>query len=119
MNPLVAKQVDAMLDQYLAAGLIQHSNSPYSSPIVVIPKKSGGIRITVNYRKLNSISTLGQLPIPRVEEILYAKLNKGVIFSLFDSTGSFHQITVRKDTIPLTAFATPTRPFEWLRMPMG
>ena len=118
MNPLVAKQVDAILDQYLAAGLIQHSNSPYSSPIVVIPKKSGGIRITVNYRKLNSISTLGQLPIPRVEEIL-AKLNKGSIFSLFDFTGSFHQITVHKDTIPLTAFATPTRLFEWLRMPMG
>ena len=86
MNPLVAKkQVDAILDQNLAVGLIQHSNSPYSSPIVAIPKKSGGIRITVNYRKLNSISTLGQLPIPRVEEIL-AKLNRGSIFSLFRFT---------------------------------
>ena len=38
---------------------------------------------------------------------------------LFDFTGSFHQITVHKDTIPLTAFATPSRLFEWLRMPMG
>ena len=118
MNPLVAKQVDAILDQYLAAGLIQHSTSPYSSPIVVIPKKSGGIRITVNYKKLNHISSFGQLPIPRVDEIL-TKLNRGSIFSLFDFTGSFHQITVHKDTIPLTAFATPTRLFEWLRMPMG
>lgn len=118
MNPLVAKRVDAVLDEYLAAGLIQHSNSPYSSPIVVIPKKSGGIRITINYRKLHRISSLGQLPIPRVEEVL-TKLNKASIFSLFDFTGSFHQITVHKDTIPLTAFATPTRLFEWLRMPQG
>ena len=118
MNPLIAKQVDLILDEYLSAGLIQHSTSPYSSPIVVIPKKSGGIRITVNYKKLNSISSLGQLPIPRVEDIL-TKLNKGAIFSLFDFTGSFHQITVCKDTVPLTAFATPTRLFEWLRMPMG
>lgn len=118
MNPLVAKQVDAILAQYLAACLIQHSTSPYSSPIVVIPIKSGGIRITVNYRKLNNISSIGQLPIPRVDEI-QTKLNRGSIFSLFDFTGSFHQITVHKDTIPPTAFATHSRLFEWLRMPMG
>ena len=118
MNPLIAKQVDLVLDEYLSAGLTQHSTSPSSSPIVVIPKRSGGTRVTVNYKKLNSISSLGQLPIPRVEGIL-TKLNKGAIFSLLDFTGSFHQIIACKDTVPLTAFATPTRLFEWLRMPMG
>ena len=49
----LAKEVDGTLNQYLAAGLIQHSTSPYSSPLVVIPKNSGGVRITVNYKKLN------------------------------------------------------------------
>ena len=48
LNTILAKKVDANLNQYLAAGLIQHSTSPYSSPLVVIPKKSGGVRITVN-----------------------------------------------------------------------
>ena len=52
INPILAKEVDATLNQYLAAGLIQHSTSPYSSPLVAIPKKSGGVRITVNYKKL-------------------------------------------------------------------
>ena len=70
MNPLVAKQMDMNLDEYLAAGLIQHSTSPYASPVVIIPKKSGGIRLTINYKKLNNISILGQLAIPRVNEIL-------------------------------------------------
>ena len=50
--------VDATLDQILAAGLIKHSTSPYSSPLVVIPKKSGGVWITLNYKKLNQISKL-------------------------------------------------------------
>ncbi|CAB1107122.1 unnamed protein product [Ectocarpus sp. CCAP 1310/34] len=118
MNPLVAKQVDATLDKYLAAGLIQHSTSPYCSPIVVIPKQSGELRITVNYQKLNRISSFSQLPVPRVDEIMN-KLHQGSIFSLFDFTGSFHQIPVHPDTIPLTAFATPTCLFEWLKMPMG
>ena len=63
----MAKEVDATLNQYLAAGLIQHSTYPYSSPRVVVPKKSGGVRITINCKKLNQISSL---PIPRVDQIL-------------------------------------------------
>ncbi len=118
VNPPVAKQVDAILDQYLAAGLIQHSTSPYSSPLVVIPKKSGGVRITVNYRKLNKLCELSQLPIPRVDDTL-DKLLHGKIYSLFDMKSSFHQITVHRDTIPLTAFITSSGLFEWLKMPQG
>ena len=55
LNPILSNQVDDILDSYLAAGLIQHSTSPWSSPLVRVPKKSGGIRITVNYQKLNKI----------------------------------------------------------------
>ena len=58
----MANEVEVTLDYYLAAGLIQHSTSTYSSPLVVIPKKSGGVRITVNYKKPNQISSLSQLP---------------------------------------------------------
>ena len=85
--------------------------------MVAIPKKDGGVRITINYKKPNAISSLEQLPIPRVDEVLDS-LGKGRIFSLFDLV-SFHQITIDKDTIPLTAFCTPNRLFEWLEMPQG
>ena len=69
INPPTAKQVDAVLDKFFASGLIQHSTSP-ACPVVVIPKTSGGIRITVNYKKLNKLRILGQLHIPRVGEVL-------------------------------------------------
>ena len=107
ISPLTDKKVNAVLDKFLAAGLIQHSTPPWTSPVVVIPKTSADIRITVNYKKLNKFSILGQLPIPRVEEVL-DRLGTGRIFSLFDLVSSFHHITVHKDTIPLTAFCTPT-----------
>ena len=48
INPILAKEVDATLNRYLAAGLIQDSTYPYSSPLVAIPSKSGGVWITVN-----------------------------------------------------------------------
>ncbi|CAB1111208.1 unnamed protein product [Ectocarpus sp. CCAP 1310/34] len=90
INPLMQKKVDAVLDQYLAAGLIQHSTSPWASPLVVIPKKDGSVRITVNYKRLNALVDLDGQPLPRVD-----------------------------DTVPPTAFCAPTQLFEWLRMPQG
>ena len=118
INPILAKEVDATLNQYLTAGLIQHSSSPCSSPLMAIPKKSGGVRITVNYKKLNKIGSLSQLPIPRVDQVLNS-LGKGRVFSLFDFVSSFHQITAHKDTVPLVAFCTPTALYERLVMPQG
>ena len=70
LNPVLSKQVDAILDSYLAAGLIQHSTSPWPSPLVCGPKKSGGIRITVNFQKLNKVTEIPQIAIPRVDEVL-------------------------------------------------
>ena len=46
-------------------------------------------------------------------------LGSGRVFSLFDLVSSFHQIKVHKDTVPLTAFCTPTGLYEWLVMPQG
>ena len=103
IHPILATEVDASLNKYLAADLIQHSTSSYSSPLGVIPKKSGGVWITVNCKKLNQNSSLSQLPTPRVDQVLDS-LGKGQVFSLSDLVSSFHQITAHKDAVPLTAF---------------
>ena len=117
INPILAKDVDAT-NQYIEAGLIQHSTSPFSSPLVVITKKSGGVTITMNYKKLNQISKLSHLPIPRVNQLLDS-LGAGRVFSLFELVSSFHQITAHKDTVLLTAVCTPTGLYKWLVMPQG
>ena len=85
---------------------------------MVIPEKCGGVRITVNYKNLNQISKLRQLPIPRVDQVLDS-LGSGRVFSLFELVSSFHQIKAHKDTGPLTAFCTPTGLYEWLVVPQG
>ena len=118
LNPVLSKQADAILDSYLAAGLIQHSTSPWSSPLVCVPKKSGGIHITVNYQKLDKVTEIPQIAIPRVDEVLDT-LGGGSVFSVFDLFSGFTQLTIHPDTIPLTAFCTPNGLYEWLRMPQG
>ena len=118
LNPVLSKQVDAIMDSYLAAGLIRHSTSPWSSPLVCVPKKSGGIRITVNYQKLNKVTEIPQIAIPRVDEVLDT-LGGDSVFSVFDLFLGFTQLTIHPDTIPLTPFCTLNGLYEWLRMPEG
>ena len=118
LNSVLSKQVDAILDSYLAAGRIQHSTSPWSSPLVCNPSKSGDIRITVNYQKLNKVTEIPQIAIPRVVEVLDTP-GGGSVFSVFDLFSGFTQLTIHPDTIPLTAFCTPNGLYGWLRMPQG
>ena len=118
ITSILAKEEKATLNQHLAAGLIQHSTLPYSSPMVVIPNNSMGVKITVNYKKLNQISKLSRLPIPRVEWILDS-LGSGPVFSLLNLVFSFGQKKAQKDKVPLSAFSTPTGLYDWLVMPQG
>ena len=97
---------------------MQHSTSPWSSPLVCVPNKLGCIRITVNYQKLNKVTEIPQIAIPRVDEVLDT-LGSGSVFSVFELLSGFTQLTIHLDTIPLTAFCTPTGLYEWLRMPQG
>ena len=118
LNPILSKQADAILDSYLAAGLIHHSTSPWSSPLVCVPKKSGGIRITNNSQKLSKVTEIPQIAIPSVDEVLDT-FGGGSVFSVFDLFSGFTKLTIRPDAIPLTAFCTPNGLYKWLRMPQG
>ena len=106
LNPVLSKQVDAILDSYLATDLIQHSALPWSSPLVCVPKKSGGIRITVNYEKLNKVTDIPQIAIPCVDEVLDT-LGGGSVLSVFDLFSWLTQLTIHSNTISLAAFCTP------------
>ena len=82
INPTMDKKVEVTLDQCLAAGLIQHSTTPYSSSLVAIPMNSEGVRFTVNYKKPNQIGSLSQLRIPRVDQVLKSSERGGCFPSL-------------------------------------
>ena len=118
LNPILSKQVDAILGSYLAAGLTQHSASPWSNPLVCVPKKSSGIRITVNYQKLIKVTEIPQIAIPRIDEVLDT-FGGGSVFSVFDLFSGFTQLTIHPDTVPLTAFCTSNGLYGSLRMPQG
>ena len=64
------EEVKQELREMLAEGVIEPSQSEWVSPIVLVIKKDGSIRVYVNYRKLNALSRTDTYPIPRIEDIL-------------------------------------------------
>lgn len=106
------------IDEMLRLGVIRESDSPYASPVVIVPKKDGTNRVCIDYRKLNRITIFDPTPMVSVEDLL-SKLSQKHCFSKIDLTKGYWQIPVAVNDIPKTAFVTPDGSYEFLKMPFG
>jgi len=113
-KPDVEKQVNELLDM----GLIRPSTSPMASPIVCVAKKTGGVRIAVDYRYLNLFTVANAYPMTTVNEILN-KIGSANFISLFDAKSGYWQIPVAEEDQWKTAFVTHDGLYKWTRMPFG
>ena len=99
-------------------GVIQPSNSPWSSPVVMVRKKDGSHRFCVDYTALNSITKADTFPIPRIDDLL-DQLGGTRYFTTLDLASGFWQIRMEADSREKTAFVTPHGQYEFLVMPFG
>lgn len=112
------QDVRRLLKEMETEGVIRPSRSPYASPVVIVTKKDGSLRLCIDYRKLNSCSTRDAFPLPRIEEALEA-LGQAKYFSTLDLTSGYWQVEVVEHDRHKTAFSTPMGLFEANRMPFG
>ena len=107
-----------ILDDFERNKLIEKSNSPWNSPAILVRKKSGGFRLVIDFRRLNSITQQINHPLPVIEDVLN-NLEQSSIFSVLDLKKGFHQLEVDENSKAKTAFSTEFGSYQWLRMPMG
>jgi hypothetical protein len=111
-------KVDQLVQQLLQQKIIQPSESPWNSPIVVVSKKNGDVRMCVDYRRLNAVTKRPIFPIPDSQQICDT-LHGSKYFSTIDLSQGYYQIAVAEEDQEKTAFSTRTGQFEFLRMPFG
>ncbi|XP_050065898.1 uncharacterized protein LOC114124817 [Aphis gossypii] len=107
-----------IINELLSENIIRPSNSPYSSPIVLVKKKNKSFRLCVDYRELNKITVKDNFPAPLIDDQL-DRLKGKQIFTSLDLKNGFHHVRMNEASIPYTSFVTPVGQYEYLRMPFG
>ncbi len=111
----VRKHIQEMLD----VGVITKSYSPWVSPVVLVRKKDKGLRICIDYRKLNARTVRDSYTLPRMDDIPN-KLHGSRYFSALDLKWRYWQVPLAQAAHEMTAFTVgPLGFYEFLRMPFG
>lgn len=116
-SPEKRRFMDVQIDTWFEEGVMEPLKSPWSTP-VVIAYCHGKPRFCIDYRKLNTVTTLDEFPIPRQSEILSSLLGAQVLSSL-DTLSSFTQLELDPNDIEKTAFRTHRGLFQFKSMPFG
>ena len=116
--PCQITEVKQMLQDLLNRNIIRRSASSYASPVVLVKKKNGQLRLCIDYRCLNAKTQKDAFPLPRIEETLEA-LGGSQYFSSLDLTHGYFQVSLHPNSIAKTAFRVPWGLYEFLRLPQG
>lgn len=119
LSPVLQKQVNQELEQMLKDGIVEPSNSPWASPIVLVKKSDGTYRFCVNFKRLNEVSLPDAYPIPFVSTTL-DKLRDARYLTTLDIKSAYWQIPLAESSKKYTAFVVPNRGlFQFKRMAFG
>jgi len=110
--------VKSEIDEMCQLGIIEPSESPYSSPLLIVKKKDGSNRPVIDFRRINKVSIFDAEPMPRADDI-YARMANARYFSTMDFCKGYWQIPMAQEDREKTAFTTQFGLYHFVRMPFG
>ncbi|GJR68031.1 putative reverse transcriptase domain-containing protein [Tanacetum coccineum] len=118
LAPSEIKELSEQLKELSDKGFIRPSSSPWGAPVLFVKKKDGSFRMCIDYRELNKLTVKNRYPLPRIDD-LFDQLQGSSVYSKIDLRSGYHQLRVREEDIPKTAFRTRYGHYEFQVMPFG
>ncbi|MBW0549652.1 hypothetical protein O181_089367 [Austropuccinia psidii MF-1] len=106
------------ISENVEKGFIRPSSSSTGAPVLFVKKKDGGLRLCVDYCKLNAVTRKNKYPVPPMNKILNV-FNGSSIFSKIDLPGAYNLLRIKEGDEHLTAYRNKYGSFEYLVMPFG
>jgi len=117
-SPAEQQQIKKQLSEMLERQVIVPSTSPFGAPVLFVKKKTGELRMCIDYRELNKITIRNSYPLPRIDDLL-DKLQGAKIFSSLDLLSGYEQIRLPQEDSHKTAFKTPLGLYQYKVLPFG
>ncbi|GJT65031.1 putative reverse transcriptase domain-containing protein [Tanacetum coccineum] len=118
LAPSEMKELSDQLKELSEKGFIRPSSSPWGAPVLFVKKKDGSFRMCIDYRELNKLTVKNRYPLPRIDD-LFDQLQGSCVYSKIDLRSGYHQLRIREEDIPITAFRTRYGHYEFQVMPFG
>ncbi|GJR06409.1 putative reverse transcriptase domain-containing protein [Tanacetum coccineum] len=118
LAPSEMKELSEQLQELSDKGFIRPSSSPWGASVLFVKNKDGSFRMCIDYRELNKLTVKNRYPLPRIDD-LFDQLQGSSIYSKIDLRSGYHQLRVREQDIPKTAFQTRYGHYEFQVMPFG
>ncbi|GJU88323.1 putative reverse transcriptase domain-containing protein [Tanacetum coccineum] len=112
------KELSEKLKELSDKGFIRPSSSPWGALVLFVKKKDGSFRMCIDYWELNKLTVKNRYPLPRIDD-LFDQLQGSSVYSKIDLRSGYHQLRVREEDIPKTAFRTRYGHYEFQVMPFG
>lgn len=114
----VSKEIEDQCRQLEEIGVIEPSNSSWSSPVVPVRKKDGSVRLCIDYRALNNVTISDKFPLPNLQDTIFG-LRGARYFTKLDLVKAYYQIPVEEESKKYTAFASAKGLWQFARLPFG
>ena len=118
MAPVEPGELKKQLEELIEKGFVRPNISPWGAPVLFVKKKDDSMRLCVDYRELNKVTIKNKYTLPRIED-LFDQLHGAAVFSKIDLRTGYHQLRIKRDDIPKTAFRTRYEHYEFTVMPFG
>ncbi|GJW86384.1 putative reverse transcriptase domain-containing protein [Tanacetum coccineum] len=105
LAPSEMQELSNQLQELTDRGFIRPSTLPWGAPVLFVKKKDGSFRMCIDYQELNKLTIKNRYPLPRIDD-LFDQLQGSSVYSKIDLRSGYHQLRVREEDIPKTAFRT-------------